>query len=115
MTGLSDPVVTFATRGTSTGFSSGTWSWSLNGVDFTSVASINTASQSTSYALATLDLSAIDALDGAASVILRYTLDGASGTSGNNRIDNLQVNAVPEPSAALLGGLGLLGLIRRRR
>lgn len=31
------------------------------------------------------------------------------------RLDNVLVTAVPEPSAALLGGLGLLGLLRRRR
>lgn len=30
-------------------------------------------------------------------------------------IDNVAINAVPEPAAALLGALGLLGLLRRRR
>jgi hypothetical protein len=30
-------------------------------------------------------------------------------------IDNLSITAIPEPSAALLGGLGLLALLRRRR
>lgn len=30
-------------------------------------------------------------------------------------IDNVSITAVPEPAAALLGGLGLLGLLRRRR
>ena len=33
----------------------------------------------------------------------------------NSTFDNLAVNVVPEPAAALLGGLGLLGLLRRRR
>lgn len=36
-----------------------------------------------------------------------------AGTS--TRMDNLVITTVPEPSAALLGGLGLLGLLRRRR
>jgi hypothetical protein len=30
-------------------------------------------------------------------------------------IDNLSITAIPEPSAALLGGLGALALLRRRR
>lgn len=33
----------------------------------------------------------------------------------NARIDNLTISAIPEPSAALLGGLGMLALLRRRR
>lgn len=43
-----------------------------------------------------------------------------AGVSGNGNfqqplIDNVLVTSVPEPSAALLGGLGLLALLRRRR
>jgi uncharacterized protein (TIGR03382 family) len=30
-------------------------------------------------------------------------------------IDNLTITAIPEPGAALLGGLGMLALLRRRR
>jgi hypothetical protein len=43
---------------------------------------------------------------------------GFGRENGNNTaIDNfsLSSNAIPEPSAALLGGLGLLALLRRRR
>jgi len=30
-------------------------------------------------------------------------------------VDNLVISTIPEPSAVLLGGLGLLALLRRRR
>lgn len=39
-----------------------------------------------------------------------YKHQTASGT-----VDNLSLTVVPEPSAALLGGLGMLALLRRRR
>jgi hypothetical protein len=49
-------------------------------------------------------------------------INGSSGNSASQSFDNLiigttllDVNAIPEPSAALLGGLGLLALLRRRR
>ncbi len=40
-------------------------------------------------------------------------LDGRSGAQVS--FDNLSISTIPEPSIALLGGLGLLGLLRRRR
>lgn len=88
-----DPIITFATRGTSSGFNSGVWSYSVAGGAFTTISGVNTATTSTTFALATVDLSAINAVDGQANVRLRYTLSGATNTSGNNRIDNIQVNA----------------------
>jgi hypothetical protein len=45
--------------------------------------------------------------------------DGSNGKimfgGNNNTFDNLNVNVVPEPGAALIGGLGMLCLLRRRR
>lgn len=38
-----------------------------------------------------------------------------SGSGGDLMMDNLALTAVPEPSAALLAGLGMLALLRRRR
>lgn len=38
-----------------------------------------------------------------------------STSGGGLDIDAIEITAIPEPSAALLGGLGLLALLRRRR
>jgi hypothetical protein len=40
---------------------------------------------------------------------------GGSGTGPSLTVDNLEVSAIPEPAVALLGSLGLLGLLLRRR
>jgi len=88
-----DPIITFATRGTTSGYNSGTWSYSVAGGAFTPISGVNTASISGTFALATVDLTSINAVDGQANVRLRYTLSGATSTNGNNRIDNLLVSA----------------------
>lgn len=48
--------------------------------------------------------------------ILRIDADN-TGTEGDSTMwmDNITLTAIPEPSAALLGGLGMLCLLRRRR
>lgn len=50
--------------------------------------------------------------DGSGRIIIRVT-DTSAGT--NPIINGALLTAVPEPSAALLGGLGMLALLRRRR
>lgn len=40
---------------------------------------------------------------------------GGGSSWGIGHVDNLSVSLIPEPSAALLGGLGMLALLRRRR
>jgi hypothetical protein len=67
----------------------------------------------------TLDLTN-DAQDTAASYARFSNLTGSSQAisvfaAGNAGIAGIQVVQVPEPRAALLGGLGLLALLRRRR
>ena len=116
-TGLKDPIISFATRGTSTGFNASGWSYSTNGVDFTPIPNSSTATRETTFALATVDLTGVAAVADQSSVTFRYAVDGASSNSGNNRIDNLQINAtaIPEPGTLALAGLGLLGVVASRR
>jgi fibronectin-binding autotransporter adhesin len=100
MAGLENLTIDFSRRGTSTGFSSGLWSYSTDGTTFTQFGS-NTASTSTSFTPAPQQTTS--ALNGASTAYLRYTLSGASSTSGNNRIDNLTFSAT---MAATGGGGG---------
>lgn len=100
MAGYRDLMVSFQTRGTSSGFTSGTWAWSTDGTTFTTVPGVNTASTGSEFSSRTVDLTGITALNNAPAVTLRYTLAGATSTSGNNRIDNLTINAQPLAGAA---------------
>jgi hypothetical protein len=44
-----------------------------------------------------------------------FTGSAVVPTSGTFTIDNVNVTVIPEPSAAMLGALGVIGLLRRRR
>lgn len=105
----------FATRGTGTGFNSGLWSFSTDGVDFTAFGG-NTSSNVSGWAINGTLMTA--GLDGVSTAFLRYTLDGATSAAGNNRLDNVTLSAtvIPEPSTyALIFGSAILGLVAVRR
>lgn len=67
--------------------------------------------------------SATNVANGQSNLYVRYTFNGTTegntvitwGGTANERPFTLSGTVVPEPSAALLGGLGMLALLRRRR
>lgn len=93
MSGYRDLSLSFATRGTNTGFDTGLWSFSTDGANFTTLTGINTATRNTTFLTRSVDFSPFASLNNAAEVVVRYTLSGATSDSGNNRIDNLVFNA----------------------
>ncbi|MCK9203266.1 MAG: chitobiase/beta-hexosaminidase C-terminal domain-containing protein [Bacteroidales bacterium] len=92
MTDYKDPILTFATRGTASGFNNHQWAWSIDNITYTDFG-INTAINTSTWTLQTLDMSAINELDNVPIVYIRLVVTGASSPSGNNRLDNVVINA----------------------
>lgn len=129
-TGFTDGiVVSFDHTGSGTGPSGFTFQYSLDGTTFLSAGtytiptgfSWNASSEVTATHF-TFDLSAVPSLSNAATVYFRLTDNGTvsvnGGTvavGGTSRVDNFIIATIPEPASALLGVLGFVGILRRRR
>jgi len=121
MSGYQDLVVSYATQRTATGFTSHNWSWSTDATNWTNFDSRSwpggTGTATTFADVGVVTLATVTGLDNVATAFVRLTVDGASASAGNNRLDNIQFNAaIPEPTATLVlaGLVGLVGLKRRR-
>jgi len=109
-----DLTVSFAVRRSSTGFATNRLEW-WSGSKWTTLATFGASS--TTWDLRSFDFSAIDAMDGQYGVF-RFVLDGATGSTGSIRFDNVVFSGtvVPAPGAlALLSVAGVAGLGSRRR
>jgi hypothetical protein len=107
--GYEDIQVSWAQRGTTTGFSGRQFAYSTDGVNFTDLGT-DTGALTATWVLKTYDFSSITAVDNQAAVTFRITLTGATNATGNNRFDNLTVTGtptIPEPGTAVLAMLSL--------
>ena len=89
MNNYSNLQVSYATQGTATGFTSQQWDYSSDAINWLPVQTVT--SIPTSYAIKQLPV--ITGLNNVQNAYLRVTFNGASSSTGNNRIDNVQLSA----------------------
>ena len=119
--GFSNIVVSFATQGTSTGFNSNQFQYSLDGINFIDFGSPYVPATTFGAVPVVFSLAAIAGLDNNPNAAFRIVFNGATSSTGTNRIDNFVVEGtnatIPEPTTALLllSGLGGLYKLKRKR
>lgn len=120
--GFSNIVVSFATQGTSTGFNSNQFQYSLDGITFINFGSPYIPAAAFGSVPIIFSLAAIAGLNDNPNAAFRIVFNGASSSTGTNRIDNIVVEGtstasaeVPEPTSMLLLLSGLGGFYKVRR
>jgi len=102
---------------TATSLTTGTWI-DVNALDFIAPVTAGTVGalngNSTANRLAISSTFTITVAE-SANFWIRWSDLNATGSDDGLAVDDLSITAVPEPSAALLGCLGVLGLLCRRR
>ena len=98
--GFDNIAVSWAQRGTSTGFDSRQLAWSVDGENFTDFGT-DAGVLGSSWAVRTYDLAAINEINHQSTVYFRITLDGATSGTGNNRFDNILITGTEAGSPEL--------------
>lgn len=120
--GFANIVVSFATQGTSTGFNSNQFQYSLDGINFIDFGSPYIPATAFGTLPLVFSLVSIAGLNNNPNAAFRIVFNGATSATGTNRIDNIVVDgtpattsSIPEPTTMLLLMSGLGGLYKMRR
>ena len=120
--GFANIVVSFATQGTSTGFNSNQFQYSLDGNTFVNFGATFTPASAFGSVPLVVSLAGIVGLNDNPNAAFRIVFNGATSSTGTNRLDNFAVegtpSGVPEPASAILlisGLSGLYGVRKRKR
>lgn len=94
--GFKDIQLTYATRGTASGFTNQTIDYSSDGINYINSTTI-TGRNATSFSLQTISFVSLTAANNNPNFKIRITLSGATSTSGNNRFDNIRITGTISP------------------
>ncbi len=99
-TGYKQPIVSFAAQRSSSGPPQNAVSYTLNGTNYiTTALTPTTITIDVTWTLFSLDFSAIPGADNNPNFAVRFTFTSMNtGLTGNDRYDNIAVNATPMPS-----------------
>lgn len=92
MSAWRDLQLSYAHKGSSTGFKTQYWSYSTDGENFTLYDSL-TSTNNSDWAVGTIDFSDATEMNGADEVYIKLTVNGCTSGSGNNRLDNVVFRA----------------------
>jgi len=120
--GFSSIIFSLATQGTSTGFNSNQFQYSLDGTNFIDFGSPYVPATAFGSVPFVFTLTSITGLNNNPNAAFRIVFNGATTSTGNNRIDNIVIegtssstSTIPEPTTALLLFSSLSGLIAMKR
>jgi len=98
MTGYQDLVISLSAQRTSSGFTTQAWEYSTDGTTYSSIGSLVGGSTAGTIRdsfsnTGVLTLPTVTGFNNAANAYVRVTITGATTSTGNNRLDNIQFNA----------------------
>jgi hypothetical protein len=120
-TGFSNIVVSFATQGTGTGFNNNQFQYSLDGVNFFDFGSPYIPAAAFGSLPLIFTLTSLGGLNNNPNAAFRIVFNGATSSTGNNRLDNFVVegssSTIPEPATMFLlaTGLGALWGVKHKK